>query len=107
MALWKTPEALEMATLERVSWFNRHRQLEDIGYIPPAEAEANYYRQLAEQAMSAHSNQRASTKPGAVQSGEAAEACAQVEARVCPVVVAAYAPQALALSSSAGSRPSL
>ncbi len=26
--------------------------LEPIGYIPPAEAEANYYRQLAESAMS-------------------------------------------------------
>ena len=30
------------------SWFNHHRLLEQIGYIPPAEAEANYYRQLAE-----------------------------------------------------------
>jgi len=26
--------------------------LEPIGYIPPVEAEANYYRQLAEQTMS-------------------------------------------------------
>jgi putative transposase len=33
-----------------VSWFNHHRLLEPIGYIPPAEAEANYHRQLAEQA---------------------------------------------------------
>ena len=31
-----------------LSWFNHHRLLEPIGYIPPAEAEANYYRQLAE-----------------------------------------------------------
>jgi transposase InsO family protein len=52
-APWKTPEAVEMATLEWVSWFNHHRLLEPIGYIPPAEAEANYYRQLTEQAMSA------------------------------------------------------
>jgi transposase InsO family protein len=33
-----------------VSWFNHHRLLEPIGYIPPAGAEANYYRQLANQA---------------------------------------------------------
>ena len=47
---WKTKEAVELATLEWVSWFNNHRLLEPIGYIPPAEAEANYYRQLASQA---------------------------------------------------------
>jgi putative transposase len=49
-APWKTKEAVEMATLEWVSWFNNHRLLEPIGYIPPAEAEANYYRQLASRA---------------------------------------------------------
>jgi transposase InsO family protein len=49
-APWKTREAVELATLEWVSWFNHHRLLEPIGYIPPAEAEANYYRQLADQA---------------------------------------------------------
>ncbi|MFI8614294.1 IS3 family transposase [Acidovorax sp. NPDC077693] len=46
-APWKTKEAVEFATLEWISWFNHHRLLEPIGYIPPAEAEANYYRQLA------------------------------------------------------------
>jgi transposase InsO family protein len=49
-APWKTREAVELATLEWVAWFNHHRLLEPIGYIPPAEAEANYYRQLASQA---------------------------------------------------------
>ena len=49
-APWKTKESLELATLEWVSWFNHHRLLEPIGYIPPAEAEANYYRHLAEHA---------------------------------------------------------
>ena len=49
-APWKTKESLELATLEWVSWFNQHRLLEPIGYIPPAEAEANYYRHLASQA---------------------------------------------------------
>ena len=49
-APWKTMAAVELATLEWVAWFNHHRLLEPIGYIPPAEAEANYYRQLASQA---------------------------------------------------------
>ena len=49
-APWKTKESVELATLEWVYWFNHHRLLEPIGYIPPAEAEANYYRQLASQA---------------------------------------------------------
>jgi len=48
-APWKTRESVELATLEWVSWFNHHRLLEPIGHIPPAEAEANYYRQLASQ----------------------------------------------------------
>ena len=51
-APWKTKEAVEFATLEWVSWFNNQRLLEPIGYIPPAEAEANYYRQLANQTVS-------------------------------------------------------
>ena len=50
---WKTREAVEIATLEWVSWFNHHRLLGPIGYIPPAEAEANYYEQLAGQAVEA------------------------------------------------------
>ena len=45
---WKTKEAVELATLEWVSWFNHHRLLEPIGYIPPAQAEANYWRQQAQ-----------------------------------------------------------
>ncbi len=68
-APWKTKESLELATLEWVSWFNRHRLLEPIGYIPPAEAEANYYRKLA--TRSSHwpdLNPTASTEPGAIQS---------------------------------------
>jgi len=52
-APWKTREAVELATLGWVSWFNHHRLLAPIGYIPPAEAEANYYRQLARQPVPA------------------------------------------------------
>lgn len=47
---WKSRESVELATLEWVSWFNHQRLMESLGYIPPAEAEANYYRQLASQA---------------------------------------------------------
>ena len=52
-APWKSREAVELATLEWVSWFNHHRLLEPIGYVPPAEAEADYWRRLASQAMPA------------------------------------------------------
>ncbi|SCC94571.1 hypothetical protein THIX_60629 [Thiomonas sp. X19] len=41
---------MELATLEWVAWFNNHRLMEPLGYIPPAEAEANYWRQQASQA---------------------------------------------------------
>ena len=51
-APWKSREAVELATLEWVTWFNHHRLLASIGYIPPAEAEANYYRRLANNATS-------------------------------------------------------
>ncbi|GAC1525455.1 MAG: hypothetical protein NVS2B4_01460 [Ramlibacter sp.] len=47
-APWKTKEGVALATLEWVAWFNHHRLLEPIGNIPPAQAEANYYRQLVE-----------------------------------------------------------
>ena len=50
-APWRSREAVEIATLEWVTWFNHHRLLEPIGYITPAEAEANYYRNLADQAI--------------------------------------------------------
>jgi transposase InsO family protein len=46
---WKTKESVELATLEWVAWFNNHRLMEPLGYIPPAEAEANYWRQQASQ----------------------------------------------------------
>lgn len=49
-APWKTVEALELATLEWVTWFNYQRLLEPIGHIPPVEAEEQYYHQLATQA---------------------------------------------------------
>ena len=50
---WHSREAVELATLEWVDWFNHRRLLEPIGNIPPAEAEANYYQQTRELAMAA------------------------------------------------------
>ena len=50
---WRSIEAVEIATLEWVDWFNNRRLLEPIGYLPPAEAEANYYAAQAEPAMAA------------------------------------------------------
>ena len=48
-APWKTKESVELVTLNGGHWLNHHRLLEPVGYIPPAEAEANYWRQLAGQ----------------------------------------------------------
>ena len=36
--------AVEIATLKWVHWFNHQRLLEPAGTIPPAEAEAQYWR---------------------------------------------------------------
>ena len=43
---WPSASAVEMATLRWVDWFNSHRLFGPIGYIPPAEAEANCYAAL-------------------------------------------------------------
>jgi putative transposase len=40
---WRNLQAVEMATLEWVDWFNNRRLFGPIGNIPPAEAEAAYY----------------------------------------------------------------
>ena len=50
---WRTMEAVELATLEWVDWYNNRRLLEPIGNMPPAEAEARYYAQLEPAAMAA------------------------------------------------------
>jgi transposase InsO family protein len=50
---WKDPTAVELATLDWVDWFNHRRLLSSIGHIPPAEAEADYYRQTEPAAMAA------------------------------------------------------
>ena len=79
-APWKTREAVELATLEWVSWFNHHRLLEPIGYVPPAEAEAAYWsthhginsagdERIAASGRSRHVNMAATGGPPAAPAG--------------------------------------
>jgi putative transposase len=42
---WRGIDAVELATLAWVDWFNNRRLLEPIGNVPPAEKEHEYYRQ--------------------------------------------------------------
>jgi putative transposase len=44
---WKNVDHVEWATLTYVDWFNNRRIHNEIGKIPPAEFEENYYRQTA------------------------------------------------------------
>ena len=44
---WRHGDAVEMATLTWIDWFNTRRLLEPIGYVPPAEFEERYYQQAA------------------------------------------------------------
>jgi transposase InsO family protein len=44
---WRSLEDLEVATLEWVDWFNHRRLFGELGHIPAAEFEANYYFQNA------------------------------------------------------------
>jgi transposase InsO family protein len=41
---WKGLEDVEFATLEWVAWYNSHRLMEPLGYLPPAAYEAQYDR---------------------------------------------------------------
>jgi putative transposase len=50
---WRSLEAVELATLEWIDWFNHRRLLEPIGNLPPAEVEARYYATLEEPALAA------------------------------------------------------
>ena len=47
---WKNREAVELATLAWVDWFNHRRLLDPIGNVPPAEAKTIYYAQSTESA---------------------------------------------------------
>ena len=48
---WRNIDEVEFAVLEWVDWFNNRRLLEPLGYVPPAEYEAAYYRTQETPAM--------------------------------------------------------
>ena len=50
---WRHVEAVELATLGWVYWFNHRRLLEPLGYVPPAEFEVAYYQRQAAPATQA------------------------------------------------------
>ena len=53
---WRNMEAVEYATLEWVDWFNHRRLLGPLGYVPPVEYEAAYYRSQGSPAVVAELN---------------------------------------------------
>ena len=50
---WRHCEAIELATLEWVHWYNHRRLFGPLGHVPPAASEAHCYHQLHESAMAA------------------------------------------------------
>jgi len=64
---WRHLEAVEFATLTWVDWFNTRRLLEPIGYVPPAEYEAQYY------ALASGGGARRHPHPDTALNGQAAE----------------------------------
>jgi transposase InsO family protein len=53
---WRGIEQVELATLDWVCWYNQHRLLQPIGYVPPAEYEEMYYRNQTALAVTAGVN---------------------------------------------------
>ncbi len=51
--LWRSLEAVEYATLEKVDWCNNRRLMEPTGNIPPTEAEVKYHPALKQTAIAA------------------------------------------------------
>ena len=50
---WRSIDAVELATLAWVDWFNNRRLLAPLGYVPPVEFESMYYTQQSTLAMQA------------------------------------------------------
>ena len=48
---WRNADAVEIATLEWVDWFNNRRILEPLGYKSPVEYEVEYHQRQTSQAM--------------------------------------------------------
>ena len=54
---WRHCEAVELATLQWVHWYNHRRLFGPLGHVPPAAFEAHYDHQLRESAMAARLKQ--------------------------------------------------
>ena len=50
---WRHCEAVELATLEWVHWYNHRRLFGPLDHVPPAAFEAHYYHKLQGSAMAA------------------------------------------------------
>lgn len=50
---WRSAEAVELATLDWVHWFNNRRLFEPLGHVPPVEFEVQYHRGQSTPAMGA------------------------------------------------------
>ena len=64
---WRSMEAVELATLDWVDWFDNRRLLSSIGNITPAEAEASYWAFRRIKPSQHDSNETASGVSGTVQ----------------------------------------
>jgi transposase InsO family protein len=47
---WRNAEHVEIETLAYIEWFNHQRLHGELGHVPPAEHEANYYDRHRQQA---------------------------------------------------------
>ncbi len=50
---WRTPDQVEIATLEYIDWFNFRRLHGEIGHVPPAEFEEVFYASRTEEQIQA------------------------------------------------------
>lgn len=77
---WRGLEDVAFATLEWVSWFNTARLLEPLGYLPPAEFEAQFHRTREANALAGALTYELSGKPGAIHSSQARGSAARCRA---------------------------
>lgn len=52
-AMRKTKQSVELAKLQWVSWFNRHRLMGPLGNVPPVKFDVKHHQQCAGQAATA------------------------------------------------------
>jgi len=64
---WKSIDAVKIATLDWVDWYNNRRMMEPIGYRSPREAEMEYYQQQTRLAEGKHAHSKVPGETGAVQ----------------------------------------